>query len=434
MIYEIYQGWSRTILFVCFCIFLLSLNQITSAKTRFAFVTSSLCLFTIFYNIPVWLEIVEVPTIFWYYFLVSLIVIMLTSRFFLRKNWIATATYTLFLLCFTKAYNTIFAYLYFLKHTSTDKYQLSDMSSFAFLLVLLALLTILFRKYPFSIPSTMDKWIFLMTMYCPVSFFVILHLTAPHLKLSSDAFATISSIILIGNIPIIYYFYGLLIKKYSEKNALDKSLSETQAELMHYRYNIILEEKIAEERHELKNRYFYIQTLLKQQKYEQLMTYVSDVLGNTFESTPNVTTGNTMVDSILNTKLIIANKFNVRTSLDIVVPEDVVFNETALCTILLNLLDNAIEASLSVETPEISITIKYVRNYLVCRVSNKVTSNILQINPKLRTTKEDSKKHGFGLPIIRQTLKHEDGLLDIVVKDQNFIATAMLPLQSTDIL
>ena len=91
----------------------------------------------------------------------------------------------------------------------------------------------------------------------------------------------------------------------------------------------------------------------------------------------DIQTGNTLIDYLLNRKIQEAQKLHVKTYTEIIIPGQLSINEEVLCTILLNLLDNAIEASKQEDTPDIQIVIKCVQNYLLCKISNKVSSNIL---------------------------------------------------------
>ena len=56
---------------------------------------------------------------------------------------------------------------------------------------------------------------------------------------------------------------------------MNAALQETKAQLSHYRYSIVLQDEIRKERHELKNKYFYIQTLVHEKKFEQLEDYLN---------------------------------------------------------------------------------------------------------------------------------------------------------------
>lgn len=152
---------------------------------------------------------------------------------------------------------------------------------------------------------------------------------------------------------------------------------------------LFLQDEIRKERHELKNKYFYIQTLVHEKKFEQLEDYLNHAIGKKLSSFEEIQTGNTLMDYILNQKIQTCRKNNIKVFSEILIPEQLNISEDTLCTILLNLLDNAITASLHEPDADIHISIRCVQKYLVCKIKNKCSYNVLEQNPNLATTKQD---------------------------------------------
>ena len=121
-------------------------------------------------------------------------------------------------------------------------------------------------------------------------------------------------------------------------------------------------------------------------------------------------------------------KNNIKVFSEILIPEQLNISEDTLCTILLNLLDNAITASLHEPDADIHISIRCVQKYLVCKIKNKCSYNVLEQNPNLATTKQDITHHGFGIKIIRETVEKNNGILNFNYNDHYFTATVMLEL------
>ena len=274
--------------------------------------------------------------------------------------------------------------------------------------------------------SGMPKKMFLI-LYFPVSILLSTLITSNTPKLWVK-FAPILAAIIITNLPIIYYFFAGIISSYEQKKQLNAALQETKAQLSHYRYSIILQDEIRKERHELKNKYFYIQTLIHEKKFDQLEDYLNHVIGEKLSSLGEIQTGNTLMDYILNQKIQKCRKNNIKVISEILIPEHLNISEDTLCTILLNLLDNAITASLHEKDADIHISIHCVQNYLVCKIKNKCSYNVLEQNPNLTTTKQDITHHGFGIPIIRETVEKNNGILNFNYDNHYFIATVMLEL------
>ena len=100
-----------------------------------------------------------------------------------------------------------------------------------------------------------------------------------------------------------------------------------------------------------------------------------------------------------------------------------------LCTIFLNLFNNAMEACQYVNSPDIHILLKVVQDYLCCEIKNKADMNAVMSNPDLETTKADSENHGLGLKIVEETISDCDGIFQTSVDGNYFIAKFMMPVK-----
>ena len=106
--------------------------------------------------------------------------------------------------------------------------------------------------------------------------------------------------------------------------------------------------------------------------------------------------------------------------------------EDDLCTVLTNLLDNAIESmdrekeNLPGDTPVIRITLRSIHHFLVINVSNPCIGHS-PIGPRLfLTSKKDNIHHGWGLKSVRKTVHKYNGSLSLEMTDGRFTATAMM--------
>ena len=114
---------------------------------------------------------------------------------------------------------------------------------------------------------------------------------------------------------------------------------------------------------------------------------------------------------------------------NVLLPSSLSIEENDLCGLLLNLLDNAIDASKKEKDGDIHISIHQVKNYLEIEVKNKCSSDILKNNPLLHTTKSDSRNHGLGLRIIDSIVKKYNGIKNIQMESSYFIVDIMLQNQ-----
>ena len=134
---------------------------------------------------------------------------------------------------------------------------------------------------------------------------------------------------------------------------------------------------------------------------------------------------NSAVNSILNMKIsrCHANKIDIKTEIESDFSD---FSDIDICVLLANLLDNVIEASLNVDSPQITVSIRNEKNYLCILIRNRIESSVLEENGQLHTTKKDKSKHGLGVYSISQIVDKYDGMKNYYEKNGYFVADIWL--------
>ena len=373
-------------------------------KPRFKswiYILSGTLTYAFVYNIPrilnqtgIYPQSRNVPP-YWYHFLCAIVLSFLFSVFMLEGTFLPKLLYILFFESFVQEYKIVCSPLFRKLRVTGDLKHLPNKIYLIF--------------------------------YFPVSFLAVC-MVASNVHEITQYFGPILCAIIMTNIPVIYYFFASIIQAYEEQKRLDRALHYTRSELDKYRLSAEIQENIRKERHELRNRYFYIQTLLKEQQYQKLEDFLDKEIGSQMQSLSEISSGNLLMDYILTSKIQEAHKLDIKTYVEVLVPENLPISDDNLCTILLNLLDNAIEASSQEENPDIQIIIKCNGNYLICRILNKVSSDILKENPSLATTKEDKDFHGQGLNIVKDTVKKNNGIFRYAIEGDYFCVTVMMPL------
>ena len=134
---------------------------------------------------------------------------------------------------------------------------------------------------------------------------------------------------------------------------------------------------------------------------------------------------NSAVNSILNMKIsrCHANKIDIKTEIE---SDFADFSDIDICVLLANLLANAIEASLNVDFPQITVSIRNEKNYLCVMIRNRIENSVLKVNGQLLTTKADKTKHGLGVYSISQIVDKYDGMKSYYEKNGYFVADIWL--------
>lgn len=332
--------------------------------------------------------------------------------------------YLLFIILFKGAMAPFYAAESALDHVF---YALVDMLTILVLCGMLFLITLLFGRFQLMIRHSDAPGYYNLAVLIPFLIIIVFSLIVSGNSFFVENTQPILSGCLALLLPLIYYNYAQGSRAFAESRELETALLRTQADLNHYRGAIELDERIRRERHELKNRYLHIQVLLEENRLEELSAYLAEEIGSRMDALSEAYTGNTLIDYILHLKQQEAEKISVPFKVSVMLRKTPRVPDDLFCTILLNLLDNAIEASQREKDPGITVTLSNRGAYLVLQVRNRVSRNVLLFNPGLLTTKKDKERHGHGLSIVRSAVKEAGGMMEIRTDDGFFDVTAALP-------
>lgn len=103
-----------------------------------------------------------------------------------------------------------------------------------------------------------------------------------------------------------------------------------------------------------------------------------------------------------------------------------------LCQILSNGLENACDAlrGLDVEKREVSVQMKYNKNYLLIHIRNRCRDSFHVEKGTIPATDKEGRGHGFGLSTIKEAAGQYDGEMFCYTENGNFILNVMIPCRS----
>ena len=218
---------------------------------------------------------------------------------------------------------------------------------------------------------------------------------------------------------------------YQEQNQMKRMKQEAMNQLEIYDRQIHEKQKVMDEvrktKHDMKNNMIYLQNLLKANP-EEAEKYLEKFIGKTTKKTDefsksgnfsidsmlNYKSGNLPVDAVLNYKNMIAKSKGLSLILEEQIPINLPYENSDLCVILGNLLDNAIEAAENSENKEIDVRIVYVKNKLKITVKNYYTGKIKKdTGGNFISTKSDTKNHGIGLQSVTRIVDAYGGVMEV---------------------
>lgn len=187
-------------------------------------------------------------------------------------------------------------------------------------------------------------------------------------------------------------------------------------------------------RHDLKNQYAYMQILMEQERYEELKEYFEQMTENLPLLQGYVDCGNANMNTLLNLMYSKAKARNVKLTFHLVVPPVLPFKTKRLCSLIGNLVDNAIEECCRLQKEGqqdvgIELGIYPQKSYLVICCKNTTDKRLLTRSiGGLRTTKKDDQLHGYGTRIVSRIAEKYNGLAEFKLEGDQFVAKVMLDM------
>ena len=182
-------------------------------------------------------------------------------------------------------------------------------------------------------------------------------------------------------------------------------------------------------RHDYHNHLQSLKGYLSLNKVEQMKNYLNELETDLDSIDTLYHSGNLQLDSILNAKLAIAEKGQIRIHCDASIPPQLHVSDLDLCVILGNLLDNAIESCRKIKDPDerfIRVYIGILKKQLYISITNATSETVKQRTDHYFTTKRGD--HGHGLKRVDQVVKKYDGYLNGQNEPGVFATEIVLPL------
>lgn len=106
-------------------------------------------------------------------------------------------------------------------------------------------------------------------------------------------------------------------------------------------------------------------------------------------------------------------------------------NDTDVCTIFSNLLQNAVEALSHIDSGSLDIEISEGRHYVQMEIRNSIKPAriIIAGAREIKTSKRDKHNHGYGLQNVGEAIERNSGNFEFYVKDEMFCCEVILPVQ-----
>lgn len=211
------------------------------------------------------------------------------------------------------------------------------------------------------------------------------------------------------------------LKKISE---LSEKIIEDQKR--YYETNYQKDLDLRKFRHDYNAHMYVLKELSKKEDHNELLQYINDLI-EVSESFKRISTGNTITDAVVNSIYEIAQRDKIEFICVGKLPSDIGIKDIDLCVLFSNALKNAIEA-VEKQPPN-------DKRYIYLEISNYRGSLYITINNSInpdgmgniyKTSKEDYVNHGFGIELMKTTLKKYKGKIDFIQKENEFETRIMI--------
>ncbi|WP_170122951.1 sensor histidine kinase [Lachnotalea glycerini] len=242
----------------------------------------------------------------------------------------------------------------------------------------------------------------------------------------SGLFVSIACIVLV----IVTIWQGIIVNREIQLKELNKKNEEYIKLQKEYYENLLKQdEKMRRFHHDLNTHIMVIKAQCQNGDYNELEDYLKCIVEESGVFSVESYTGNKNVDAVLRQLFVQAKEQHIKIEIDGSLPIKTRISEFDLCTILSNLVTNAIEACEKINESSIR-NIKILTNayneQIFISVKNTITGNIILKENHLITAKEDKKNHGIGSRNVENTVKKYDGIIVYQYKKTWFIAEVII--------
>lgn len=231
----------------------------------------------------------------------------------------------------------------------------------------------------------------------------------------------------------IFLMYELFIREELKNVDLAMKLQRLELETQFFKEIDIMYTDMRTWRHEYKNNLTALSALIKHGEIEKSLNYIDNIAYETTKNHITLQTGNLVLDSVVSSKLWLANSQGIEISIQAVYPENNRIDDNDLCAIAGNLLDNAIEACCRMDEKSekrfIHFTILLKGKNLVISISNSYSGELRREGERYLTIKKD-RYHEMGIPHVDSIVNKYNGHVLRTHKHGIFETHVMLPLLS----
>lgn len=220
---------------------------------------------------------------------------------------------------------------------------------------------------------------------------------------------------------IVVFYY--LLKQKDEK--LRTTVLQAKNEMLEKNYMRVNEFYVSNAKlyHDMNHHFDAIYHMLQLGQGEQAKKYIESLRNQKEYNKGEIQTGINVLDAILNEMDIKAKKKGVILKVEsTLLPCDVGINNSDICSLFANLLENAVEAA----AKEVRVQIKLINRTIFVVIKNDYSVEPIKKDGTFLTHKKDKNLHGWGTQIVDQIVRKYEGDIQYETEDGYFIVYLMI--------
>ena len=223
---------------------------------------------------------------------------------------------------------------------------------------------------------------------------------------------------------------GLLIALYFSRNAYrtQQALATKYLEeqVAHYQYLSEREQNTKRFRHDFKSHMAMAKQLYEEGKREEFEAYFHKMTEQIAAIGNRVTVNNDIADAIINRYYDEAALAGITMEVEGHFPGECYVSAYDLCTVLSNLLSNAIDAEKEAGGKSIYCGVRYDETQILIVVKNDYVNPIKRTDNRFVSTKGDLRHQGFGIANINEVVRKNNGHIFYDTADARFVVRLSL--------
>lgn len=229
----------------------------------------------------------------------------------------------------------------------------------------------------------------------------------------------------------------LLFENFASATRLsqENGLMQQQMRLQeaHYQESLIEQQETRRLWHDMNNHIMCLQQMQRDRNFEHFDEYIQDLNESLERSHAVCNTNIPVVDTIVGLKYRYAKSCGIKISVKAMLSNIGNIAQMDLCTIISNILDNAIEECQRHDDGKIQFSIFERGNYLVISCTNPIGESSKKKSSLLVSEKNNPKMHGIGLRNVEATANKYNGNTLIDINNFQFTITVNLCLNPSGI-